>query len=76
MKQKRCRYFIHHHGNAEASVQSCPFGSSCFYAHLKEDGTPLTPPSLRTRMGEEGRVEVVQKVKLSDFLMQREEGRR
>lgn len=72
MKQKRCRYFVYQRGNPEASLKSCPFGSSCFYAHLKEDGTPLTPPSLRTRMGEEGRVEVVHEVKLSDFL----EGRR
>jgi E3 ubiquitin-protein ligase makorin len=70
MNKKPCRYFTHHEGNDEASLQSCPFGSSCFYAHLKRDGTPLTPPRLRTRVGEEGRVEVVQEVKLSDFLMQ------
>ncbi|EWM24427.1 putative e3 ubiquitin-protein ligase makorin-2, partial [Nannochloropsis gaditana] len=70
MNKKPCRYFTYQEGDEEASFQSCPFGTSCFYAHLKHDGTPLTPPRLRTRMGEEGRVEVVQEVKLSDFLTQ------
>ncbi|TFJ82330.1 hypothetical protein NSK_006354 [Nannochloropsis salina CCMP1776] len=68
MNKKPCRYFTYQEGDEEASFQSCPFGTSCFYAHLKHDGTPLTPPRLRTRMGEEGKVEVVQEVKLSDFL--------
>lgn len=47
---------------------SCPFGTSCFYAHLNPDGTRYVPPPLRWRNGADGS-EVVGEVKLSDFLM-------
>lgn len=47
---------------------SCPFGSSCFYAHLNPDGTRFVPAALRWRNGADGG-EVIGEVKLSDFLM-------
>lgn len=47
---------------------SCPFGSSCFYAHLNPDGTRYVPPPLRWRQGADGS-EVIGEVKLSDFLV-------
>lgn len=45
----------------------CPFGSSCFYAHLNPDGTRFVPAALRWRNGADGS-EVIGEVKLSDFL--------
>lgn len=45
----------------------CPFGTSCFYAHLNPDGTRYVPPALRWRCGADGN-EVINEVKLSDHL--------
>lgn len=45
----------------------CPFGTSCFYAHLNPDGTRYVPPPLRWMAGADGS-EVRGQVKLSDFL--------
>mmetsp|Transcript_67370 Transcript_67370/g.161558 ORF Transcript_67370/g.161558 Transcript_67370/m.161558 type:complete len:324 (+) Transcript_67370:72-1043(+) len=44
----------------------CPFGTSCFYAHLNPDGTRHIPPPKRKMMGREG-TQIVGEVKLSDF---------
>lgn len=45
---------------------TCPFGSSCFYAHLNPDGTRHVPAPLRWMAGAEGH-EVKGEVRLSDF---------
>eukprot|EP00927_Polykrikos_kofoidii_P036608 TRINITY_DN30911_c0_g1_i1.p1 TRINITY_DN30911_c0_g1~~TRINITY_DN30911_c0_g1_i1.p1 ORF type:complete len:295 (-),score=47.87 TRINITY_DN30911_c0_g1_i1:249-1061(-) len=44
----------------------CPFGTSCFYAHLNPDGTRFVPAPLRWMAGADGN-SVVNEVKLSDF---------
>eukprot|EP00930_Biecheleria_cincta_P043157 TRINITY_DN29671_c0_g1_i1.p1 TRINITY_DN29671_c0_g1~~TRINITY_DN29671_c0_g1_i1.p1 ORF type:complete len:502 (+),score=82.46 TRINITY_DN29671_c0_g1_i1:152-1507(+) len=44
----------------------CPFGTSCFYAHLNPDGTRHVPAPLRWMAGAEGH-EVKGEVRLSDF---------
>lgn len=44
----------------------CPFGTSCFYAHLNPDGTRYTPAPLRWMAGSDGK-HVINEVKLSDF---------
>jgi len=44
----------------------CPFGSSCFYAHLNPDGTRYNPAPVRKMMGMSG-TQVIGEVKLSDF---------
>lgn len=45
---------------------TCPFGTSCFYAHLNPDGTRHIPAPLKWMAGAEGK-EVRGEVKLSDF---------
>jgi len=45
----------------------CPFGSSCFYAHLNPDGTRYNPAPVRKMVGLGG-TQVIGEVKLSDFL--------
>lgn len=45
---------------------SCPFGTSCFYAHLNPDGTRFVPAPLR-RMAGAGGTHVRNEVKISDF---------
>mmetsp|Transcript_44578 Transcript_44578/g.103052 ORF Transcript_44578/g.103052 Transcript_44578/m.103052 type:complete len:352 (-) Transcript_44578:551-1606(-) len=45
----------------------CPFGSSCFYAHLNPDGTRYNPAPVRKMVGMSG-TQVIGEVKLSDFL--------
>lgn len=44
----------------------CPFGTSCFYAHLNPDGTRYVPPPVKWMVGADGS-EVRGEVKLSDF---------
>uniref|UniRef100_A0A7S2J564 RING-type E3 ubiquitin transferase n=1 Tax=Alexandrium andersonii TaxID=327968 RepID=A0A7S2J564_9DINO len=44
----------------------CPFGSSCFYAHLNPDGTRYNPAPVRKMVGMSG-TQVIGEVKLSDF---------
>ncbi|CAM9249581.1 unnamed protein product [Chrysoparadoxa australica] len=46
-----CKYF-------EDGKRRCPFGVSCFYAHLKADGvTPASPPKVRYRSKRSGSCE-------------------
>jgi len=45
---------------------TCPFGTSCFYAHLNPDGTRFIPAPLKWMSGAEGN-EVKGSVRLSDF---------
>lgn len=54
-----CRWFNYGRG-------SCPFGTSCFYAHLNPDGTPFITPKLRHLEHSEG-VEIFRAVRLCDF---------
>jgi len=44
----------------------CPFGSSCFYAHLNPDGSRYNPAPVRKMVGIDG-TQVIGEVKLSDF---------
>ena len=48
-------------------ISACPFGSSCFYAHLDEKGNPIEPSKLRVYRNEQ-EVRVLTSVKLSDFI--------
>ena len=50
MGQIECKHYNRGQGQ-------CPFGSSCFYAHLNQDGTLSDQPKIRA-----------QESKLSDFL--------
>lgn len=56
----KCRYF-------EYGQTSCPFGSSCFYAHLMPDGSVAEQPKLRHAVGEGG-TRIVTAPRLLDFL--------
>lgn len=64
-KQKQraipCRHFNYGRGK-------CPFGSSCFYAHVLPDGTPADQEAPRLRMAGDGSARAIGGVKLSDFL--------
>ena len=65
LKRIPCKLFAHGAGK-------CPFGNSCFYAHLvinQETGAyeQAAPEVLRTRVGAEGDTSVVGEVKISDF---------
>jgi len=64
-----CRHF-------EYGKRECPFGSSCFYAHLLPDGTvaPYEPP--RTRVAGDGVAQVVSGLSLMDFVQTKKRGRR
>jgi len=44
----------------------CPFGSSCFYAHLNPDGTRYNPAPVRKMVGMSG-TQIIGEVRLSDF---------
>jgi len=46
----------------------CPFGSSCFYAHLNEDGSMAQEERPRHYTNADGQVQVIRSVLLSDFL--------
>ena len=59
--QIRCKHF-------DVS-EECPFGSSCFYLHIKKDGTvDEKKVNLRHVVNADGEVEVMKDVNLSDFL--------
>ncbi len=47
---------------------ACPFGTSCFYSHAKDDGT-VDKPSLRTVVGGNEKVNVYRETRLSDFIV-------
>lgn len=54
-----CKYFAQGYG-------SCPFGSSCFYAHVDKDGNHIEVTRNRERRNADGVLEVYQ-TQLSDF---------
>lgn len=56
-----CRHFDQGRG-------SCPFGSSCWYAHRYADGSEAAAPNLRKYGTADGDVRVVEPVRLSAFL--------
>ena len=56
-----CRHFDQGRG-------SCPFSTSCWYAHRLADGREAAQGPLRWRGGEDGEVRVVEPVRLSAFL--------
>lgn len=62
-----CRHFNRGRG-------ACPFGSSCFYAHVDEDGNEVNESvSLRHRSNADGEVEVMQGgVRLSEFFVKQQ----
>ena len=61
-----CKHFKH---NGKEVVHECPFGSSCFYAHLLPDGVTAAPvPPPRLRVNADGQAEAMGVVKLSTFL--------
>jgi E3 ubiquitin-protein ligase makorin len=56
-------------GSDTAANRSCPFGSSCLYAHFLKDGkTRATPTAPRLRVNADGATEAVGVVQLSHFL--------
>jgi len=66
-----CKYFQASSRNAaeEANNKSCPFGSSCLFAHFLADGkTRAVPAPPRLRVNAEGATETVGVVQLSHFL--------
>jgi E3 ubiquitin-protein ligase makorin len=56
-----CRHFNYGKG-------TCPFGTSCFYAHLNPDGTPAIAPKHSIRLDADGNVGVTRSYKLNEFL--------
>ncbi|DAZ98732.1 TPA: hypothetical protein N0F65_006764 [Lagenidium giganteum] len=55
-----CRHFDEGRG-------TCPFGTSCFYAHKYADGT-LDPRQVRTAVDADGHYDVLREVRLEQFL--------
>ena len=47
---------------------ACPFGSSCFYAHLNSDGSVAVQPKHTIRLDSEGNVGVGRSFRLNEFL--------
>lgn len=56
-----CKHYAH-------GITSCPFGTSCFYAHANDDGTP-DRPSIRTVVNSNEKVTVCRDTRLSDFIV-------
>jgi E3 ubiquitin-protein ligase makorin len=65
-KEKLARIPCMHFNRARGT---CPFGSSCFYAHVDEEGRVVPPAKLRHRENADGEVEIMQQVRLCDFLV-------
>ena len=66
-----CKYFQASSNNTaeEANNKSCPFGSSCLFAHFLADGkTRFVPAAPRLRLNADGATESVGVVQLSHFL--------
>ncbi|KAF1794758.1 Zinc finger, RING-type, conserved site [Phytophthora cactorum] len=59
-----CRHFDEGRG-------TCPFGTSCFYAHRYPDGT-LASRQVRTAVDADGQYDVLRQVRLENFLKQSE----
>lgn len=60
MKTIPCRHF--------QTNRSCPFGSSCFYAHLGPDGKPSVPERMIVTRDSEGKQVSLPRSTLSDFM--------
>jgi len=61
MSQIRCRHFDR--------SEECPFGSSCFYQHIRKDGTVDDKKvNLRHVVNADGEVEILRDVNLSEHL--------
>lgn len=60
LRQIECKWFARGKG-------TCPFGSSCFYAHTNEDGTLAQPERLQHGANADGVIEVMKPMRLSDF---------
>ena len=60
--------------NFDGGKGHCPFGSSCFYAHVYEDGTRESI-DIRKTTDSEGNLNIITGVRLSDFL-DTQQGRR
>lgn len=56
-----CKHYSH-------GVNTCPFGTSCFYSHANPDGT-VDKPILRSVVGESERPTVYRETRLSDFIV-------
>ncbi|RLN52936.1 hypothetical protein BBJ29_005412 [Phytophthora kernoviae] len=57
-----CRHFDEGRG-------TCPFGTSCFYAHRYPDGT-LTSRQVRTAVDADGQYDVLRQVRLENYFQQ------
>ena len=57
-----CRYF-----RAAEGDSSCPFGNSCFYAHLNERGERVKE-NPRKYVNADGEVDIIKAVRLSEFI--------
>lgn len=60
MRKIPCKIFDYGKG-------TCPFGASCFYAHLNPDGTRHVPAPPRFMIGADGKSHVIKGQKLSDL---------
>eukprot|EP00474_Spongospora_subterranea_P009203 CRZ09661.1 hypothetical protein [Spongospora subterranea] len=60
LRQIECKWFARGKG-------TCPFGSSCFYAHTNEDGTVAEPERLQHGANADGLIKVMKPMCLSDF---------
>lgn len=55
--------------NAVSCSGTCPFGTSCFYAHRYPDGT-VEDRRVRTAVDSDGHYDVLRQVRLEHFLQQ------
>ncbi|XP_032404380.1 probable E3 ubiquitin-protein ligase makorin-2 [Xiphophorus hellerii] len=66
VSKKACKYFDQGRG-------SCPFGGNCLYLHAYPDGTRPEPDRPRKQLGSEGNVRFMNRVRLWDFIEEREQ---
>ena len=57
LNDKQCKYY-----------PNCPFGTSCFYAHINKDGKRVTYEAPRLKLDKDGNINNVSTPKLSDLL--------
>lgn len=61
LSKVRCKHFD--------QDEDCPFGSSCFYMHVKKDGTiDEKKVNLRHMINADGETEIMKQMNLSQFL--------
>ena len=60
LKDKECLYY--------KREGKCPFGTSCFYAHIGSNGEKVKYQPPRLRIDENGAIQKVSTPLLSDFL--------